>query len=288
MRLFGVAIATFALCTAAGLVRAEEFVLSPQEPESAFSAAAAPDVVGFRIGADGSSAPALVKEYFAGRADPQIGEVVFPVVDKPFVAWLSAEDYTSADREKLRVAFTGPSSNNRAFLVSREMSFADASQPAWDATMSALLQKYGSPTKAFGSRLVYVYANGALLPGKKTYDLTALGQAVDENLDPSDSDGMPPAIKVDECALIDRSVRWTEDWQLFAVASRTQNTQCDGAIVIVYTFPSQNDRLRITTLEFTIVDLKAARSGAQIDDAALAAAEEFQIRNKPSGAAPKL
>ena len=187
--------------------------------------------------------------------------------------------------EVLSASFFSPASANRAYFISRSLTFAPDQQPSKAEMIKQVMDKYGTPTIVGDQHLYYFYRGGSIMSvGAKYKEATAL-EAVAKPLDPRTAIKLNAATGRGSCVAAVKRVQG-KDKSLSALLDEAKGANCEGALSVQLT-PSSAASDRIGNAQFTLLDFKGMISAAGIDDAALAA-EKSARDAAPRASAPKL
>ena len=264
------------------------YEIKPKTPESAFPAKLRPDILGISTDSTADSARAIFESAFKGRADTktEIQQQKFGGTALSYIAALTFDFAASPKQtgEVLSGSFTSPASANRAFFISRNLTFAQDQQPAKTEMIKQVMDKYGAPTMVGDQHLYYIYRAGRIVSVGVKYKATTALDAIDQPLDPR------AAIKLDDangrgsCVAVVKRLQDKEK-TLNAMLDEARGANCDGALSVQLTPGIAPDR--IGNAQFTLSDFKRIVSAAAIDADALAA-EKNERNPTPQGNAPKL
>ena len=262
--------------------------IKPKTAESAFAARMRPDILGISTASTAESALAIFQSAFKGRADTKtdIQRQKFGIKAVGYVAALTF-DFPAAPKqtgEVLSSSFSSPASANRAYFITRNLTFAQEQQPSKTEMIKQVMDKYGAPTIVGDRHLYYIYRAGRIVSVGATYKETTTLDAIDRPLDPR------AAIKLDgpngqgSCVAVVKRLL-TKERTLNAMLDEAKGANCDGALSVQLTPGIAPDR--VGNAQFTLLDFKRIVSAAAIDDDALAA-EKNEQNPTPQGSVPKL
>ena len=262
--------------------------IKPQTAESAFAAKMRPDILGISTDSTAESALAVFQSAFKGRVDTKtdIQQQKFGIKAVSYVAALTF-DFPSAAKqtgEVLSSSFSSPASANRAYFITRNLTFAQEQQPSKTEMIKQVMDKYGAPTIVGDLHLYYIYRAGRIVSVGAKYKETTTLDAIDRPLDPR------TAIKLDgpngqgSCVAVVKRLQ-TKERTLNAMLDEAKGANCDGALSVQLTPGIAPDR--VGNAQFTLLDFKRIVSAAAIDDDALAA-EKNEQNPTPQGNVPKL
>jgi hypothetical protein len=262
--------------------------LKPKNSESAFTAKVRPDILGISTDSTAESARAIFEAAFRGRIDTRtdIQRQKFGSTAVSYIAALTF-DFAAGPKqtgEVLSTSFSSPASANRAYFVTRNLTFAQDRQPSRTEMIKQVMGKYGAPTIVGDQHLYYIYRAGRILSvGVKYKETTAL-DAIDRPLDPKAAIKLNGTNGQGSCvAVVKRSQ--TKEKTLSAMLDVARDANCDGALSVQLTPGIAPDR--VGNAQFTLLDFKRIVSAATIDGDALAA-EKNERNPTPQGNAPKL
>jgi hypothetical protein len=262
--------------------------IKPKPSESAFAAKMRPDILGISTDATAESAQAILEAAFKGRLDTKtdIRQQRFGNTTVSYVAALTF-DFPGGPKqtgEMLSSSFSSPASANRAFFISRSLTFAQDQQPSRAEMIKQVMDKYGAPTIVGDQHLYYIYRAGKIVSAGAKYNEAAAIDAVGRPLDPR------AALKLDDsngrgsCVAVVKRLQ-TKEKTLSAMLEEAKGANCDGALSVQLTPGIAPDR--VGNAQFTLLDFKRIVSAAAIDGEALAA-EQNERNPTPQGNAPKL
>ena len=262
--------------------------IKPKNSESAFTAKVRPDILGISTDSTAESARAIFEAAFRGRIDTKI-DIQRQKFGSTAVSYIAALtfDFASGPKqtgEALSTSFSSPASGNRAYFVTRNLTFAQDRQPSRTEMIKQVMGKYGAPTIVGDQHLYYIYRAGRILSvGVKYKETTAL-DAIDRPLDPKAAIKLNGTNGQGSCvAVVKRSQ--TKEKTLSAMLDVARDANCDGALSVQLTPGIAPDR--VGNAQFTLLDFKRIISAATIDGDALAA-EKNERNPTPQGNAPKL
>jgi hypothetical protein len=260
--------------------------IKPKTPDSAF-AKLHPDILGISADSTAESARAIFETAFKGRADTKIGvaQEKFGNAAINYVAALNF-DYSPGPQqtgEVLSTSFSSPASANRAYFISRSLTFAQNLQPARTEMIKQVIDKYGAPTIVGDQRLYYVYRAGKIVSVGLNYKEATALEAIDRPLDPRAALKLDGANGRGSCVAGVKRVQAGEK-TLGAMLDEAKGANCDGALSVQLAPGVAPDR--VGHAQFALVDFKRIVSAAAIESDALAA--EKNEKNPPQGTVPKL
>jgi hypothetical protein len=262
--------------------------IKPKNSESAFTAKVRPDILGISTDSTAESARAIFESAFRGRLDTKtdIQQQKFGSTAVSYIAALTF-DFPSGPKqtgEVLSTSFSSPASANRAYFITRNLTFAQDQQPSKTEMIKQVMDKYGAPTIVGDQHLYYVYRAGRIVSvGAKYKGMIAI-DAIDRPLDPRAAIKLNGANGRGSCvAVIKRSQ--IKEKTLSAMRDEARDANCDGTLSVQLTPGIAPDR--VGNAQFTLLDFKRIVSAAAIDGDALAA-EKKELNPMPQGNAPKL
>jgi hypothetical protein len=262
--------------------------IKPKNSESAFTAKVRPDILGISTDSTAESARAIFESAFRGRVDTKtdIQQQKFGSTAVSYITALTF-DFPSGPKqtgEVLSTSFSSPASANRAYFITRNLTFAQDQQPSKTEMIKQVMDKYGAPTIVGDQHLYYVYRAGRIVSvGAKYKEMMAI-DAIDRPLDPRAAIKLNGANGRGSCvAVIKRSQ--IKEKTLSAMLDEARDANCDGALSVQLTPGIAPDR--VGNAQFTLLDFKRIVSAAAIDGDALAA-EKKELNPMPQGNAPKL
>ena len=262
--------------------------IKPKNSESAFTAKVRPDILGISTDSTAESARAIFEAAFRGRVDTKtdIQQQKFGSTAVSYIAALTF-DFPSGLKqtgEVLSTSFSSPASANRAYFISRNLTFAQDQQPSKTEMIKQVMDKYGAPTIVGDQHLYYIYRAGRIVSVGVKYKGTTAVDAIDRPLDPRAAIKLNGANGQGSCvAVVKRSQ--AKEKTLSAMLDEARDASCDGALSVQLTPGIAPDR--VGNAQFTLLDFKRIVSAATIDGDALAA-EKKERNPVPQGNAPKL
>lgn len=263
--------------------------IKPKTPETAFTKKLRPDILGVSTDSPAESAQAIFESLFRGRTNAST-EIQRPKFGGTAISYTAALLFSLPSGPKqtgevLSGGFSSPASANRAYFVSRNLTFAQDQQPPKAEMIKQVMDKYGVPTIVGNQHLYYIYRKGSIVSvGAKYKEATAL-DAVDKPLDPRTAIKLNDANGRGSCvAVVKRSLAIKEK-TLSAMLAEARGANCDGALTVELTPGATPDR--VGNAQFTLLDFKRIVSAAAIDGDAVAA-EQNERNPVPRGSAPKL
>ena len=262
--------------------------IKPKSSESAFTAKVRPDILGISTDSTAESARAIFEAAFRGRIDARtdIQQQKFGSTAVNYIAALTF-DFPAGPKqtgEVLSASFSSPASANRAYFVTRNLTFAQDRQPSKTEMIKQVMGKYGAPTIVGDQHLYYIYRAGRIVSvGVKYKETTAL-DAIDRPLDPRAAIKLNGTNGQGSCvAVVKRSQ--AKEKTLSGILDEARDANCDGALSVQLTQGIAPDR--VGNAQFILLDFKRIVSAATIDGDALAA-EKNERNPMPQGNAPKL
>ena len=262
--------------------------IKPKNSESAFTAKVRPDILGISTDSTAESARAIFESAFRGRVDTKtdIQQQKFGSTAVSYIAALTF-DFPSGPKqtgEVLSTSFSSPASANRAYFITRNLTFAQDQQPSKTEMIKQVMDKYGAPTIVGDQHLYYIYRAGRIVSVGVKYKGTTALDAIDRPLDPRAAVKLNGGNGQGSCvAVVKRSQ--TKEKTLSAMLDEARDANCDGALSVQLTPGIAPDR--VGNAQFTLLDFKRIVSAAAIDGEALAA-EKKERNPMPQGNAPKL
>ena len=247
-----------------------------------------PDILGISTNSTAKSARAIFEAAFRGRVDTKTGiqQQKFGSTAVSYIAALTF-DFPPGPKqtgEVLSTSFSSPASANRAYFITRDLTFARDQQPSRTEMIKQVTDKYGAPTIVGDHHLYYIYRAGKIVSVGVKYKGTTALDAVDRPLDPRAAIKLNGTNGQGSCvAAVKRSQ--TKEKTLSAMLEEARGANCDGALSVQLTPGIAPDR--VGNAQFTLVDFKRIVSAATIDGDALAA-EKDERNPLPQGNAPKL
>lgn len=257
-------------------------------PESAFRDKLRPDIVGVSTASSADAARAVLEALFKGRKDTQtdIQQQKFAGTAINFITALnfSLPAGPRQTGEAIASSFTSPASANRAYYITRDLTFAKDQQPSKADMVKEIMDKYGRPTIVGHQHLYYIYRKGSIISaGTKYKEATALA-AIDKPLDPRAAVKLNGNTVRGSCvAVIKRAEAKTRE--LSAMLTEAKGANCEGVLSVQLVPGTAPDRVGVA--QFALLDVKLVISAAAIDAAAVAA-EQSAHKTMPKGNAPKL
>ncbi|QWG11383.1 hypothetical protein KMZ29_16755 [Bradyrhizobium sediminis] len=281
-------IAVLAMGPAALPTASLAYDIKPKTPESAFAAKLRPDILGVSTDSSAESARAIFESAFRGRTNTST-DIQQPKFGGTAISYTAALVFSLPSGPKqtgevLSGSFSSPASSNRAYFVSRNLTFAQDQQPSKAEMIKQVMDKYGAPTIVGNQHLYYIYRAGKIVSvGAKYKEATAL-EAVDRPLEPRTAIKLNDANGRGSCvAIVKRSL--AKEKTLSAMLGEAKGANCDGALSVELTTGNTPDR--VGNAQFTLLDFKRMISAAAIDGEALAA-EQNERNPTPRASAPKL
>jgi hypothetical protein len=262
--------------------------IKPKTPETAFAGKLHPDILGLSTDSTVESARVIFDALFKGRTDTKT-DIQQQKFGSTSIGYVTALNFSlpSGPRqtgEALSSSFSSPASGNRAYFVSRNLTFAQDQQPAKAAMIKEVMDKYGTPTIVGDQHLYYIYRAGSIISvGAKYKEATALN-AIDKPLDPKTALKLNGDTVRGSCVAVVKRAQAKEK-NLAAMLTEAKGANCDGVLSVQLIPGTASDRVAIA--QFTLLDVKRVISAAAIDNDALAA-EQNERNAIPKGSAPKL
>jgi hypothetical protein len=186
--------------------------------------------------------------------------------------------------EMLSTSFTSPASENRAYFVARNLTFAQDQQPSKADMIKEVMGKYGVPTIVGDQHLYYIYRKGSIVSvGGKYKEATAL-EAIGKPLDPRAAVKLNGDTVRGSCVAVVKRAQ-ARAKELGTMLAEAKGANCEGVLSVQLVPGAQPDRVGIA--QFTLLDVKRVVSAAAIDGAAVAAGQN-DGQPMPKGSAPKL
>lgn len=264
------------------------YEIKPKASETAFSKLR-PDILGISTDATADSARTIFEQTFKGHPDTKT-DIRQQKFGDTGVSYIAALDFKLPAGEKrngeaLWTSFTSPSSANRAYYVTRNLTFAPDQQPPKADMVKQVMDKYGPPTIAGDQHLYYIYRGGKIVATSIKYKEATATEALEKPLEPrvalklNGPNGQGSCVAgVKRAQALDKSLE--------AMLAEAKAANCDGALSVQLKPGITPDR--VGSAEFTLVDFKRIVSAAAIDGDALAAEKNERLNATPKGSAPKL
>jgi hypothetical protein len=262
--------------------------IKPKAAESAFAAKMRPDILGISTDSTAESALAIFESAFKERVDTKtdIRRQKFGIDAVGYIAALTF-DFPSAPKqtgEVLSSSFSSPASANRAYFITRNLTFAQDQQPSRIEMLKQVMDKYGAPTIVGDQHLYYIYRAGRIVSVGTKYKGATTLDAIDRPLDPRAAIKLNGPNGEGSCVAVVNRLQ-TMERTLNAMLEEAKGANCDGALSVQLTLGIAPDR--VGNAQFTLLDFKRIVSAAAIDDDALAA-EKRERNPAPQGSVPKL
>jgi hypothetical protein len=262
--------------------------IKPKAAESAFAAKMRPDILGISTDSTAESALAIFESAFKERVDTKtdIQRQKFGIDAVSYIAALTF-DFPSAPKqtgEVLSSSFSSPASANRAYFITRNLTFAQDQQPSRIEMLKQVMDKYGAPTIVGDQHLYYIYRAGRIVSVGAKYKGATTLDAIDRPLDPRAAIKLNGPNGQGSCVAAVNRLQ-TMERTLNAMLEEAKGANCDGALSVQLTLGIAPDR--VGNAQFTLLDFKRIVSAAAIDDDALAA-EKRERNPAPQGSVPKL
>jgi hypothetical protein len=254
-------------------------------PQTAFSGKLRPDILGISTESTAETARAVFDSLFQGRTDTKT-DIQQQKSGNGGASYVAALNFSlpagpRQNGEMLSTSFTSPASNNRAYFVARNLTFAADQQPSKADMVKEVMGKYGVPTIVGDQHLYYIYRKGSIMSvGGKYKEATAL-EAIDKPLDPRAAVKLNGETVRGSCvAVVKRAQAKVRDPG--AMLAEAKGANCDGVLSVQLVPGTQPDRVGIA--QFTLLDVKQLLSAAAIDSAAAGHGDAAM----PTGSTPKL
>jgi hypothetical protein len=262
--------------------------IKPKTSESAFAAKMRPDILGISTDSTAESARAIFESAFKERVDTKI-EIQQQKFGSTAVSYIAAMifEFPSGPKrtgEVLSSGFSSPASANRAYFITRNLTFAQDQQPSKTEMIKQVMDKYGTPTIVGDQHLYYIYRAGRIASVGAKYKGTTALDAIDRPLDPRVAIKLNGTNGRGSCVAVVKRLQ-TKEKTLSAILDEAKGANCDGALSVQLTPGIAPDR--VGNAQFTLLDFKRIVSAAAIDGDALAA-ERNERNPTPRGNAPKL
>jgi hypothetical protein len=281
-------IVTLAIAPAALPIATQAYDIKAKTPESAFSAKLHPDILGISSDSTAEAARAILESFFKGRANAtkDIQQQKFGSTAISFITTLnfSLPAGQGQNGEVLSGSFSSPASANRAYLVARNLSFAEDRQPTKADMVKEVMGKYGAPTIVGDQHLYYIYRAGSIVSAGTKYKDTMAIDAIDKPLDPRAALKLNGETIRGSCVAVVKRAQAKEK-TLAAMLVEAKGANCDGVVSVQLIPGTAPDRVGIA--QFVLLDIKGVISAAAIDNDAVAA-EQNERNAAPKGSAPKL
>jgi hypothetical protein len=281
-------VVTLAVALTALPLATQAYDIKPKTPESAFSGKLHPDILGISADSSAEAARAILESFFKGRANAtkDIQQQKFGNTAISFIAALSFSLPPGAGQngEALSASFSSPASANRAYFITRSLTFAEDRQPARAEMVRDVMGKYGAPTIVGDQHLYYIYRAGGIVSAGTKYKEAMAIDAIDKPLDPRAALKLNGETIRGSCvAVVKRAL--AKEKTLAAMLSEARGANCDGVVSVQLMPGAAPDRVGIA--QFVLLDVKGVISAAAIDSDAVAA-EQTERSASPKGSAPKL
>lgn len=254
-------------------------------PETAFSGKIKPDILGLSLEDDAAKAKGAIEAHFKDRqgVKPTIGQQAFASTRASYVPSLTFDQPANAKDggETISMVFSSPASANRAFLISRTLTFAAAAQPLKSDLLKQVIDKYGQPTLIGGQHVYYFYRGGKVISVKQKYKPDTALEALDKPIVPKAAVALNNAKGQGSCVAAVKHVG-ALDKTLKGLLAEAKDANCEAALTIAISPGASTDRTG--KAEFMMVDFKRIISAAAIDNDASNSSQS----NSPAGSAPKL
>jgi hypothetical protein len=259
--------------------------IKPKTPETAFSGKLRPDILGISNESTAETVRAVFDSLNNGRTDSKTDIQQQKIGNASYVVALnfSLPAGPKQNGETLATSFSSPASANRAYLIARNLTFAQDQQPSKADMIKEVMGKYGVPTIVGDQHLYYIYRKGSVMSvGGKYKEATAL-EAIDKPLDPKAAVKLNGDTVRGSCvAVVKRAPTKAKDPS--ALLTDAKGANCDGVLSVQLVPGTPADRVGIA--QFTLLDVKLLLSATAIDNAALT--NGSSDGPGPKGSAPKL
>jgi len=281
-------VVTLAVGLTALPVATQAYDIKSKTPESAFSSKLHPDILGISADSSAEAARAVLEAFFKGRANAT-KDIQQQKFGNTAISFISALNFSlppgaGQNGEALSGSFSSPASANRAYFITRTLTFAEDRQPARADMVREVMGKYGAPTIVGDRHLYYIYRAGGVVSAGTKYKEAMAIDAIDKPLDPR------AALKLDgetirgSCvAVVKRAL--AKEKTLAAMLNEARGANCDGVVSVQLMPGTAPDRVGIA--QFVLLDVKGVISASAIDNDAVAA-EQTERNPMPKGSAPKL
>lgn len=254
-------------------------------PDTAFSGKIKPDILGLSLDDDAAKAKGALEAHFKDRqgAKPNIGQQTFGTTRANYIPSITFDQPASAkdSGETVSVNFSSPASANRAFMISRTLTFAASAQPLKSDLLKQVMDKYGEPTLIGTQNVYYFYRGGKIISVKQKYKPDTALDALDKPLNARAAVALNNAKGQGSCVAAVKHVG-TLDKTLKGLLPEAKDANCEAALTITLSPGASPDRTG--KAEFMMIDFKRITSAAAIDDDASKSGPSAA----PSGSAPKL
>jgi hypothetical protein len=262
--------------------------IKPKAAETGFSGKLHPNILGISTESNAEAARTVFDSLFKGHTDTRtdIQQQTFGNGGLKYVAALnfSLPAGPKQNGEMLSTSFTSPASENRAYFVARNLTFAQDQQPSKADMIKEVMGKYGVPTIVGDQHLYYIYRKGSIVSaGGKYKEATAL-EAIDKPLDPRAAVKLNGDTVRGSCVAVVKRAQ-ARAKELGTILAEAKGANCEGVLSVQLVPGAQPDRVGIA--QFTLLDVKRVISAAAIDGAAVAAGQN-DGQPMPKGSAPKL
>lgn len=259
--------------------------IKPKMPDTAFSGKIKPDILGLSLEDDAAKAKGAIEAHFKDRQSvkPNIAQQTFASTRTSYVSSLTFDQPAGAKDggETISVTFSSPASANRAFLISRTLTFAAAAQPLKSDLLKQVMDKYGEPTLIGGQHVYYFYRGGKIISVKQKYKPDTALEALDKPVNAKAAVALNNAKGQGSCVAAVKHVG-TLDKSLKGLLAEAKDANCEAALAITLAPGASPDRTG--KAEFMMVDFKRITSAAAIDNDASKSGQT----SSPAGNAPKL
>ena len=261
--------------------------IKPKAPATAFSGKLRPDILGISTESDAQTARAVFDSLFEGRTDSKtdIQQQKYGNGGATYVAALSFSLPAGSKQngEMHSTSFSSPASENRAYFVARNLTFARDLQPSKADMIRQVMGKYGVPTIVGDQHLYYIYRKGKIMSVGGKYKEAAALAAIDKPLDTRAALKLNGDTIRGSCVAVVKRAQ-SKAKEPSAMLSEARGANCDGVLSVQLVPGTPADRVGIA--QFTLLDVKQLVSAAAIDNGALGA--DLREGAMPKGSAPKL
>lgn len=274
-----------ATCMAVLPVAASASDIKATLPDTAFSGKIKPDILGLSLEDDAAKAKGAIEAHFKDRqgVKPNIAQQTFASTRASYVPSLTFDQPANAKDggETISVMFSSPASANRAFLISRTLTFAPAAQPLKSDLLKQVMEKYGVPTLIGGQHVYYFYRGGKIVSVKQKYKPETALDALDKPVNPKAALALNNAKGQGSCVAAVKHVG-ALDKTLKGLLAEAKDANCEAALTVTLAPGASADRAG--KAEFMMIDFKRIISAAAIDNDASKGGQS----SAPAGSAPKL
>lgn len=262
--------------------------IKPKAAETGFSGKLHPDILGISTESNAEAARSVFDALFKGHTDTRT-DIQQQTLGNGGVKYVAALNFSlpagpKQNGEMLSTSFTSPASENRAYFVARNLTFAQDQQPSKADMIKEVMGKYGVPTIVGDQHLYYIYRKGSIVSvGGKYKEATAL-EAIGKPLDPRAAVKLNGDTVRGSCVAVVKRAQ-ARAKELGTMLAEAKGANCEGVLSVQLVPGAQPDRVGIA--QFTLLDVKRVVSAAAIDGAAVAAGQN-DGQPMPKGSAPKL